>query len=127
MQLWHPSLLPELPSHLLTALHRDVCRIRSSVWRSPTNTRTWFYSLPWGALIWYHNKILREMQTRGWKPSAVWFDPLYRGRNLPLVSTLTDVDIPRKKWESIFNNTCPIPQDKFERMLQKWKSARNKR
>lgn len=124
MQLWHPNLLTELPTHLLTALHRDVCRIRSSQWRSPKNTRSWFYALPWGALVWYHTKILREMQRRGWEPSALWFDPLYRGHSLPLASQLTDADIPRKKWNEIFCNTCPISQDKFERMLTKWKSTR---
>lgn len=122
MQLWHPNLLPDLPNRLLTALHRDVCRIRSSQWRSPVNTRTWFYALPWGALIWYHNRILREMQSRGWKPSSHWFDPLYRGRILPLASELADADLSRKKWFEIFCNTCPISQDKFERMLAKWKS-----
>lgn len=124
MQLWHPNLLPELPDKLLTALHRDMCKIRSSQWRSPQNARTWFYALPWGALIWYHGKVIREMQRRKWKPSAVWFDPLYRGKSLPMASTMTEADISRKRWNDIFCKTCPIPQSKFEQMLTKWKSVK---
>ena len=122
MQLWLPDMLDKLPGRLLGALHRDICRIRSSVWRSPKNTHTWFYSLPWGALVWYHGVVLREMQHRGWKPSPEWFDPLYRGRNLPLASAMTDADIPRKQWRSIFCKTCPIPPEKFGRLLQTWNS-----
>lgn len=125
MILWHPSLLTELPDKLLAALHRDVCRIRSSQWRSPKNAKTWFYSLPWGALIWYHGKVIREMQRRGWKPTAMWFDPLYRGRALPLASPLTEADVSRKRWNDIFCKTCPLTQDKFEKMLNVWKSKKN--
>lgn len=124
MQFWHPNLLPELPDRLLTALHRDICKIRSSLWKSPKNIRTWFYALPWDSLIWYHNRVIREMQRRKWKPSAVWFDPLYRGRTLPRASTLSEADLSRKKLGDIFLKTCPIPQDKFEQMLQKWISAK---
>lgn len=125
MQLWHPNLLSELPDKLLTALHRDVCRIRSSQWRSPKDAKTWFYALPWGAVVWYHGKVLREMQRRGWKPSATWFDPLYRGRMLPLASSLTEVDMPRKRWNEIFVKTCPLSQEKLAKNLQAWKSKKN--
>lgn len=124
MQLWHPNLLPELPDRLLTALHRDLCKIRSSQWRSPTNVRTWFYALPWGSLVWYHGKVIREMQRRKWKPSAVWFDPLYRGKMLPIASALSEADLSQKKLGNIFIKTCPIPLGTFEQMLQKWKTLK---
>lgn len=125
MILWHPDLLPELPVKLLTALHRDVCRIRSSQWKSPKNAKTWFYALPWGALVWYHGKVIREMQRRGWKPSPAWFDPLYRGKCLPSASPLTDVDLSRKQWNTIFCKTCPFSQDKLEKALNAWKAKKN--
>lgn len=126
MILWFPNMLPELPGRLLTALHRDICRVRSSEWRSPKGSKSWFYSLPWGALTWYHIVVLREMQRRGWSPSAEWFDPRYRGSNMPLAPALTDVDLSRKKWEGIFLKTCPIKGEKLERLLVKWKAQHNK-
>lgn len=65
------------------------------------------------------------MQRRGWKPSATWFDPLYRGRMLPLASSLTEVDMPRKRWNEIFVKTCPLSQEKLAKNLQAWKSKKN--
>lgn len=123
--LWHPSLLNEIPGKLLSALHRDVCRLRSSPWKSPKDAKTWFYALPWGALVWYHGRILREMRHRGWKPSPEWFDPLYRGTSMPLASDLVEVDLSMKKWNDIFCNTCPFSREQFKTMLGKWESRHN--
>lgn len=81
MYLWNPGMLQELPTQLLTALHRDVCRVRSARWRKARGRSGWVYMLPWGALVWYHKQVLKEMKRRGWGPSPAWFDDAHRGRS----------------------------------------------
>lgn len=79
MYLWHPQTIPELPGPLLTALHRDVCRLRSAPWSKVKGKNGWVHMLPWSALVWYHRKVLAEMTRRGWSPSMAWMDEGHRG------------------------------------------------
>lgn len=125
MQFWHPDLLPQLPSRLLSALHRDICLLRSSPWRSPKSSATWFYNLPWDVLIWYHTAVLKEMRSRKWEPSSVWYDPLYRGSR-PRAVELAEFDSTRKELENIFVKTCPYSKDMLQASLDKWISKHRK-
>jgi uncharacterized protein (TIGR02328 family) len=126
MIMWTPAQLPNLPDKLLLALHRDICKVRSNAWHSPKGSHTWYYALPWEVVTWYHTSIMREMLHRQWKPSAIWFDPLYRGKRLPPAPKITDIGLSRKKCESIFYSTCPIKMDKYNRLLDKWISNHTK-
>lgn len=79
MRFWHHSILQEVPSKKLSALNMTLCKIRSNPWGKPT-PRTWYYNLPWEAISWYHSKVLKELQGRGWKINIRWLDYSYRGK-----------------------------------------------
>lgn len=79
MRFWHPKLLQELPGKKLSALNASLCRIRSQPWGKPTS-KSWYYNLSWGCLVWYHSQVIGEMQSRGWSVFVRWLEYSYRGR-----------------------------------------------
>lgn len=123
MHLWLPESLGELPGRLLCSLHRDCCRLRSCSWKSPRSAGSWYYSLPWGAVTWYHSKVLREMQARGWKPGPSWFDPMFQGQGRKELDArfLEAEDVPASRWSRIFRAACPYGEDEDRRLLENWK------
>lgn len=78
MRFWHPSILQEVPSKKLSALHMAVCKIRSNSWGKPTAS-AWYYNLSWDCLAWYHSQVANELQRRGWRICLKWLDYSYRG------------------------------------------------
>ena len=124
MKLWKIELLGELPGRLLCALHRDVCRIRTGAWKAYKSRRTWYYALPWGAVAWYHARVLREMVRRGWKPNPRWFDPLYRGNTPRLDDDMVDPDsLGSQGWKDIFDRACPDTLKEERERLAGWKGG----
>lgn len=81
--LWDTSLFPKLPKNLLASVHREVCRIRSSGWGSPSGNRARIYERGWNALCDYHKKLIEEMKLRGWKVNHSWEGRTFRGRKNP--------------------------------------------
>lgn len=121
MRIWRPEVLPDLPGRLLCALHRDICRIRTGAWRPYRDARTWYYGLPWGALAWYHARVLREMRHRGWKPNPQWHDPLFRGAKPPLDDEMVEPGaLGNRGWSDIFDRTCPNTESDDREALQEW-------
>lgn len=121
MKIWRTEVLGDLPARLLCALHRDICRIRSGAWKPYHGPRSWYYGLPWGALAWYHARVLREMKRRGWKPNTQWHDPLYRGATPALDDDMVDTGaLGNKGWLDIFNRTCPNTEAEDRAALDAW-------
>lgn len=124
MHLWLPSILPDLPGRLLCSLHRDCCRIRAGKWKSYRGPGSWFYSLPWGAITWYHAKVLREMESRGWKPDGRWFDPLYRGKSQESANSMFEMEeVSGKSWGAMFRRACPYTPDSEKSLLDAWRDS----
>lgn len=125
MRLWQPELLQALPGSLLCALHRDICLMRSGPWKAPRHAGSWAYNLPWGCLAWYHARVIREMQGRGWKPSRVWFDPCYRGRGQsPAPAGFMEMDnMSPAQWRQVFRRACPETQAAQQKVLRGWEAS----
>jgi len=123
MKFWRPEILEDLPGRLLCALHRDMCRVRSGPWRPFDGKHPWIYGLPWGVVVWYHSRILREMKHRNWKPNPKWFDPTYRGDAFPAVNdNMVDTDtLGTRGWFKIFDSVCPALESEDRETLEKWK------
>lgn len=70
MRLWHKDLIPVLPRKQLIAQWRECCAISSNIARNGTPNHILVnIMLDYSALnfIIYTNKILKEMQDRGYK------------------------------------------------------------
>jgi uncharacterized protein (TIGR02328 family) len=127
MNIWPNYLLQELPDELLKILHMNICRIRSSPWRSAKSPASWVYRLPWDCIVWYHRSVMFEMQDRLWSPDPVWFDPRYKGvatkrtkQNLVFTSRKNLSGHADTTWEHIFKDMCPISDSEFEARLFNW-------
>lgn len=125
MRLWQPELLHTLPGALLCALHRDVCLVRSGDWKSPRNAGSWAWLLPWGCIAWYHSRVLKEMQARGWKPSLQWLDPLYRGKKSADLKEglFSQEDMSPAQWRQVFRKACPETIAAQREEARKWEEA----
>lgn len=125
MRLWQPELLQALPQELLCALHRDICLMRSSAWKAPRHAGSWAYNLPWGCIAWYHSRVMKEMQRRGWTPSRQWFDPCYRGRHRePVEEALVDAeDKSPAQWRMMFRKACLEPIAAQQAAIRDWEAS----
>ena len=117
MRLWQPELLGEL--------HRDICLMRSSAWKAPRHAGSWAYNLPWGCLAWYHSRVMREMQRRGWRPSGQWFDPCYRGRSREAVeaSLVESEEKSPAQWRMVFRKACLDTLSAQQEALRGWEGS----
>ncbi|MGM0172723.1 TIGR02328 family protein [Enterococcus sp. DIV0800] len=87
MRLWHEALIPALPRQQLLGQHREVAALRGKGWGKKHATVDYVFTHPYYKLYQFHLLVLEEMKRRGYKPDSLWFDPLYRGKNLsPLVA-----------------------------------------
>lgn len=78
MILYHDELIPILPRQFLLQLHRTCCGLRGRGWNRKHKKLN--YVLRWEHLFQYHEKVINEMKTRGYKPNNKWLDFYYRGK-----------------------------------------------
>ena len=80
MRLWHQTLIPLLPRAQLLGQHRECAALRGAGWGRPHATVNYVFTHSPYKLYLYHALIMEEMERRGYKPDALWKDPLYRGK-----------------------------------------------
>lgn len=123
MYLWHVEKLQELPGPLLTALHRDVCRIRSSRWGRVRGKSGWVFMLTWQSLVWYHRKVLSEMHRRGWNPSQSWNGETFSGRRVkvPEMVLSTSDEVSGRDCARVFKKHNPNTPEQDQVRLDSWR------
>lgn len=92
MRLWHESLISRLPRQQLLGQHREVCALRGNGWERRHRTVDYVFGYSPYKLYQYHELIMEEMKKRGYKPDAIWEDPLYRGKSCPAHVALSEVE-----------------------------------
>lgn len=80
MRLWHQALLPKLPRQQLLGQHRECAALRGAGWGKRHATVNYVFDHNPYKLFLYHRLVMQEMEARGYKPDASWFDPKYRGK-----------------------------------------------
>lgn len=83
MRLWHEDLIGRLPRAQLLGQHRECAALRGAGWGRRHATVDYVFGHPPYRLFLYHRLVMEEMRRRGYCPDGRWFDPLYRGKNLP--------------------------------------------
>jgi uncharacterized protein (TIGR02328 family) len=85
MRLWHHKLIPVLPRQQLLGQHRELCALRGLSWGRKHSTVNYIFNHSWEYLFNFHQQVIQEMKTRGYKPNPIWTDFFYRGkRSKPL-------------------------------------------
>ncbi|WP_430784882.1 TIGR02328 family protein [Virgibacillus flavescens] len=79
MRLWHEKLISELPRQQLLGQHRECCALRGNGWGKPHSTVNYIFQYPPYMLFNYHEKVMNEMESRGYNVNPLWKDPTYRG------------------------------------------------
>ena len=115
MILFHYNDLSEVPDKLLISLHRNICKIRSNEWKTPT-PKTWYYNLSWSTMVWYHIKVMDEMIFRGWRPSLIWRRVSYHGRKRGIVETECLDKIPSEEFDLVY----PYNYKQIENYISTW-------
>lgn len=81
MRLWHEALIPYLPRQQLLVQHRECCALRGKSWGKPHATVNYAFKHPRLMLVIYHQKVMQEMDKRGYHPDYAWWDLGYRGKS----------------------------------------------
>lgn len=88
MRLWHEDLLSQLPRQQLLGQHRECAALRGKGWKRKHATVQYVFEYPPYKLYQYHLLVMEEMQRRSYRPDEKWFDPHYRGKNMPAYEQL---------------------------------------
>ncbi|MDL4841120.1 TIGR02328 family protein [Aquibacillus rhizosphaerae] len=80
MRLWHEELITHLPRQQLLEQHRECCALRGNGWGRPHATVNYIFDYAPILLFRYHERIMEEMEIRGYNVDKLWFDPFYRGK-----------------------------------------------
>ena len=80
MRLWHESLIEKLPRQQILGQHRECSALRGNGWGKPHSTVNYVFEHHWLYLYEYHNRIMNEMNRRGYKVDELWRNPTYRGK-----------------------------------------------
>lgn len=83
MRLWHQDLITKLPRSQLLGQHRECCALRGAGWGRKHATVNYVFDHDPYLLFLYHELIMQEMTARGYKVTAAWLDPHYRGQVEP--------------------------------------------
>ncbi|MGM8138079.1 TIGR02328 family protein [Enterococcus italicus] len=90
MRLWHQDLIEKLPRQQLLGQHRECCALRGNGWGKPHATVNYVFHYPPSYLVDYHQLVMDEMKSRGYKVSEEWLNPLYRGKKCDAFLTLSE-------------------------------------
>ena len=93
MRLWHETLIPLLPRQQLLGQHREVADLRGKGWGKKHATVDYVFTHSYYKLFQFHLLVLAEMEKRSYTPDPLWYDPLYRGKNLPRTDTVAPVPL----------------------------------
>ena len=91
MRLWHESLIKNLPRQQLLGQHRECCALRGNGWGKAHSTVSYVFDYTPMELFLYHRLIINEMRNRGYNPSSVWENPLYRGLKCAPFTSLQEI------------------------------------
>lgn len=80
MRLWHEELLPLLPRAQLLGQHRECCALRGLSWGKRHAVVDYVFRHPPEWLAVYHQRVMWEMERRGYRIDPRWRDPGYCGR-----------------------------------------------
>ena len=83
MRLWHQKLIPYLDNKRILGQHRECCALRGGGWGRKHSVVDYVFRYEPARLYAYHVLVMDEMVRRGFNPDAIWYDRLYRGKNLP--------------------------------------------
>jgi uncharacterized protein (TIGR02328 family) len=93
MRLWHEKLIPKLPRQQLLGQHRECCALRGGGWGKKHRTVDYVFTHSPYKLFQFHEKVMHEMQRRGYQPNKLWLDPLYRGAKVSPYDSLQSVKL----------------------------------
>ena len=93
MRLWHQDLIAKLPRQQLLGQHRECCALRGKGWGRPHATVNYVFGHSPYLLYLYHEKIMKEMESRGYQPAADWHNPHYLGTSCPAYDYLEPLSI----------------------------------
>ena len=80
MRLWHKDLISKLPRKQLLGQHRECCALRGKGWGKRHSVVDYVFKHPYNMLFNYHQKIMVEMASRGYKVTDIWYNSSYRGK-----------------------------------------------
>lgn len=80
MRLWHQALIPHLPRAQLLGQHRECCALRGLGWGKKHATVNYVFEHPISMLEDYHQKVMDEMERRGYEVNYLWTFRSYRGK-----------------------------------------------
>ena len=91
MRLWHQVLIPYLDNKRLCAQHRECCALRGKGWGRKHATVDYVFKYEFARLYEYHCLVMNEIAKRfkDFNLNGAWYGRLYRGKNAPLIETLT--------------------------------------
>ena len=72
MRLWHQALIPHLPRAQLLGQHRECCALRGLGWGKKHATVNYVFEHPISMLEDYHQKVMDEMERRGYEVNYLW-------------------------------------------------------
>ena len=80
MRRWHEALLPLLPRAQLLGQHRECCALRGLSWGKRHAVVDYVFTHEREYLILYHERVMDEMERRGYRVDPHWRDAAYRGK-----------------------------------------------
>lgn len=81
MRLWHEKMIPNLSKKHLLGQHRECCALRGNGWNQKHKTVDYVFDYNPIRLIYYHFKVMEELEERGVDVTQKWWDEYYRGKN----------------------------------------------
>lgn len=82
MRLWHKDMISKLPRMQLLAQHRECTALRGKGWGKKHSVVNYVFEHPYSMLYSYHEKIMHEMEARGYHAAPEWHDIHYRGKRI---------------------------------------------
>ena len=90
MRLWHKDMISKLPRMQLLGQHRECTALRGKGWGKKHSVVNYVFEHPYSMLYSYHEKIMHEMEARGYHVAPEWHNIHYRGKRIGLdVSNFT--------------------------------------
>lgn len=82
MRLWHKDIITKLPRMQLLGQHRECTALRGKGWGKKHSVVNYVFKHPYSMLYSYHEKIMHEMEARGYHAAPEWHDIHYRGKRI---------------------------------------------
>lgn len=80
MRLWNERLIPILDRQRLLGQHRECCAMRGKGWGKKHSTVDWAFKHNPYSLYAYHERVMGEMEDRGYNVDPLWKNVYYRGK-----------------------------------------------